>query len=336
MDLYFDKEKNTIYSPNGDPFHISIINDLLKDLVAPLKTPDDLIKLLEIIEDPYKGNSDFLYYLIDKIRDNQVKIPSLPQNTVQLLKLLQSEDASFEKYSSIVKLDALIAAKIIRLANTAYYKGNYPVTSIEMAISRIGLKTLKEVILALSFESIVFKSKQSKHFSYQEWKTSVYVAYIASKLAKKFNLSEETVYTIGLLQNIGSFIILSILDEYYTESEGLAKPNNEFVYKLIESFKYKISYIALKEWEFPEDVISVITMLDSGTDTLLSTNSKIIFLSNKLAIIEFKSQLQDIKCQAFYEGLIKKSNLNMDWDDVTEILKTVQKEVDSFLEIFNK
>ena len=38
-------------------------------MVAPLKTPDDLIKLLEVIEDPYKGNSDFLYYLIDKVRD---------------------------------------------------------------------------------------------------------------------------------------------------------------------------------------------------------------------------------------------------------------------------
>jgi len=65
MDTFYDKNSKEIKGTIEKD--VEIINQIFKSFTLPLESTKSLIQSLEIIQDPYKGNSDFLYYIIDKL-----------------------------------------------------------------------------------------------------------------------------------------------------------------------------------------------------------------------------------------------------------------------------
>jgi len=75
MTLSYNKKDKVI---TGDiKEDVEIINAIFKSFTMPLESTKELLKSLEDISDPYKGNSDFLYYIIDKLIKRELEIPKL-------------------------------------------------------------------------------------------------------------------------------------------------------------------------------------------------------------------------------------------------------------------
>jgi len=310
MNISYDKQNKMI---NGEVKEdVEIINELFKSFILPLESTKSLIQSLETIEDPYKGNSDFLYYIIDKLIKRELEIPKLSVTTTRLIELLNDKDTPFDDFAALVKLEPFIAAKIMKLSNSAFYRGNYEITSVEMAISRLGLKKLKEIIMVLAFDKIVFKTKKGKDLVLESWKNSIYTAVTSQEIIKLLNdnsINSENIYTTSLLKGIGEFIILAILDDYLSTIKGAPVPDDVFVYRLINSFKYKISSIVLKEWGFHKDIYMSIAHLEGGLSNLKAKQEKIIFFSDRISFLFYKNRFELLNHEAFYEALLDITDL---------------------------
>ena len=86
-----------------------------------------------------------------------------------------------ESVGKIIQSDPAITAKLIMIANSALYKGHAPISSLNQAVVRLGLKTTREQVLIFTIKEL-FKEKSHAMKSNMQrlWKHSQKVASLSN------------------------------------------------------------------------------------------------------------------------------------------------------------
>jgi len=132
-------------------------------------------------------------------------LPSIPKVAQDLIQQFDNPSSSLESVARNIEKDPVIAAKILRLANSARFRGSRESSSIEDAATRLGFNTLRTLVLASAVTG-AFKAGPSfdlKGF----WLKSFQVAGIARLLAKQTGADAEIAFTCGVMHNIGELLI---------------------------------------------------------------------------------------------------------------------------------
>lgn len=77
-------------------------------------------------------------------------LPLIPPLVQQLQQLLLDPDVRVDKLAALIEQDVVLSARLLQLANSAYMGFSHETSSVQMAISRLGLSLLYGVVLALS------------------------------------------------------------------------------------------------------------------------------------------------------------------------------------------
>ena len=81
-------------------------------------------------------------------------LPSLPEITFQVARLLDDPSSSGEAIAALVGKDPALSARFLRLANSAYFPGMRPVADLRRAIVRLGHKVIKHLITTLAVSKL--------------------------------------------------------------------------------------------------------------------------------------------------------------------------------------
>ena len=136
-------------------------------------------------------------------------IPSLPQFVIDTLKKLDDPKSSAQDVADKLSRDEGLVLRILRLANSAYYGLPRRITGVSEAISLLGFKTVKSIVLAAS----VYKFMDGSFTGYaldrgELWKHSLSVAFASRYLAKKIKgLDDEEAYVAGMVHDIGKIVL---------------------------------------------------------------------------------------------------------------------------------
>lgn len=135
-------------------------------------------------------------------------LPVLPQIVSTVLKMADDPNSSPKVMERIIERDPAITAKILRVANSAYY-GLNQVPSIGRAISILGLNTIRSLVIGVAYQQIISGKIQSARFSKLEfWQHSLAVAIGARILAKlKLPLKAEELYCAGMMHDVGLLVM---------------------------------------------------------------------------------------------------------------------------------
>lgn len=130
------------------------------------------------------------------------ELPSIPKVVQELIENFNSDSASADVISKNIQSDPVIAAKVLRLANSVRYGAGRKVASLDSAVVLLGTSTLKTLVIASgvtgSFNKI--PGLDAREF----WRNSFMVANIAKLIAKNAsNQDPEVAFTCGMLHNIG-------------------------------------------------------------------------------------------------------------------------------------
>ena len=158
------------------------------------------------------------------ITSETFEIPLLPHVATQVLQLANNPNAGFVEIEKIVKQDQVIAGHLIKTANSVFFRGISEVASLRDAMSRIGLKTLKDIVFSLSLHSKVFRVKGYEPILAEIWKHSVACAAISQILAKYAGLNSDTAFVAGLVHDIGKPVLINVISQWESE---LQKPKPE-------------------------------------------------------------------------------------------------------------
>ena len=121
-----------------------------------------------------------------------VKTPSPADIAVRILNAVQQDGPSLIDLAKIIASDPALTAKLLHVANSGFYSLKYKVTSIEKALTVLGVNVLKNI--ALSFvisKELSGTSEQGFDFSYF-WRRAVTFAVAAELLPKKLSIVMTT------------------------------------------------------------------------------------------------------------------------------------------------
>jgi HD-like signal output (HDOD) protein len=129
--------------------------------------------------------------------------PMLPAAALELLTLARDPNVSFGKIVTLLESEPLIAARVLRIAQSPFYSGGARVQTIDDAVLRLGIKTIALVFTEAATNAQVFSSEVFRAPMQALRRHSTISAHIARKLAERMGQSGDRIYVCGLLHDIG-------------------------------------------------------------------------------------------------------------------------------------
>ncbi len=214
---------------------------------------------------------------MDKNRlDNFIKkignLPSLSPLISEIIDIANDSDASIEELTNAIGKDQSFAAKILRLANSAYFGYSREISALSQAVILLGTESIKNIALGVSFFTMGGKSNDrimSPLVSMFDF--SVHVAACAGQLSKQMSgIHHDEVFIAALLNDLGSIVVLKYMTDDYYEIQDKSEDNKE---NLIEIEREVLGittsdvggYLA-NCWKFPNKIMNVILYKDTPYD----------------------------------------------------------------------
>ena len=189
--------------------------------------------------------------------EDKYTLPTLPVILAKIFKLIDNPKSTMKQISMVVMQDVAIATKVIKLINSVYYGLTRNVSSIQEAITMLGLNTVKNIVTGVSIVHSFRDSHLQRNFNYQEfWKFSIHNAVLSETLAKYLKIEKtEDYYLAGLLRNLG-YLILNI---YHSKELGKALAHSQInqtpilaAEKKVMGFNhFEVGAHLCKKWNFP-------------------------------------------------------------------------------------
>lgn len=140
--------------------------------------------------------------------------PRLPAAAIEAIDISQDEECALDKLAAVIERDPLLAAELLKLANSTLFGGRTRTASVEQAITRIGLKRCRLLLVNAGVASMMNNLPQwLKELKDEVWEHSCHTASTAKAIngALKLGYGGEEV-TVGLMHDIGRVIMGLIAD----------------------------------------------------------------------------------------------------------------------------
>ncbi len=193
---------------------IGLAHRFLPTPVAPevlLEAIGSLEELRELLDNP-----------ILRTRIGRVEqLPSPPQLYLRLMSALEADDhASAADIAGLVSGDPAIAAKVLQLCNSAYFSSGRTITDLRAAVTRLGIATLRDLVLASEVFSLPGVPGVDRAAMQQR-------ALLAARLAKRMlpESSAELGATAALLADIG-LLLPGVRDERQPQADDDDRPGH--------------------------------------------------------------------------------------------------------------
>ena len=201
-----------------------------------------------------------LTILVEKIKNDTLVLPTLPAGALKVRKAADDPDINLNQMGDVIGQDPSLSARMIKIANSAYMGRAVKVTSISQAVTRIGLRQIKNIATALAMEQLfVSKNELVGEYMKREWNNTVEV--VANAMAtlqlyvartKNREMTIDTMTLTALVHNIG---VLPILTEAERHEEVFASPT--FLDDAIDKLAPRIGGSIMQSWGFGDNFVTV-------------------------------------------------------------------------------
>src|SRR5512142_730614 len=114
--------------------------------------------------------------------------PLLPGVAHEVIRLAQDPDVSFRDVTGVLERDQVLAAKVMSIAQSAIYRARTPALTLQQATVRLGLQTLRNIVVEASLALKVFDAPGYEGLMQRLSWHSVATAYVMRSLARRTGL----------------------------------------------------------------------------------------------------------------------------------------------------
>jgi HD-like signal output (HDOD) protein len=184
------------------------------------------------------------------------ELPVLPDVAVKILQSSNDTEVDIDELCELILRDQILASHVIRLANSALFSMGRKINSLEQALLRLGLFTLRELVSAVAFRSRLFSVPEYEALGEELWRTSAATGAFCREIATLRQCDRERMFLCGLLHAVGKPVaLLGILDVKKKHALPLDIPTTV---QLMEEFHVDVGGQLATKWSLPDAVIEVI------------------------------------------------------------------------------
>jgi len=195
-------------------------------------------------------------------------LPSLPSACIALNRALANEDGSLADVCAIIEQDVAMAVKVLQLVNSAFFGVSRRITSVERAVSYLGMNTIKNLVLA---HSLFAEFGGSSLANAERQQAQSLLASRIVRLLLSDRQQAQVAGTAALLHDAGSLALASRLPKEHKSNVETAKRDAVPLY-LVERASFGVSHAEvgaylLGLWGLPHDVIEAVAAHHADWDT---------------------------------------------------------------------
>ncbi|MBS4099530.1 MAG: HDOD domain-containing protein [Sulfuricella sp.] len=263
---------------------------------------------------------------MDRVVERVQQLPSLNQVVNEVLHSFDDEDVDIPSLVSKISRDQGLAARVLRVANSAFYGLSSHVSSVNEAVVVLGFYSIRSLVVAAGIIN-QFPNSAGKTFDRLEfWQHAIGVGVCAKIIAARLGQDMETAFTAGLLHDVG----ILVLDAYFhDEFEQVLSCRAASDCTIIEAematlqvTHAQIGYEVAKRWKFPLPIQLAIRdhhHPDQGAPALLTDN---VHLANVLChALEIGNASYDMVPPL---SALAWERLGLSWDELGEMLGEIE------------
>lgn len=230
-------------------------------------------------------NSTLASLIESEIRKGAVELPVLPSAAAQVRQIVERGGGA-KDIADVLGHDPVLAAAILRHANTAAYAGLREVTELQQAVTRLGISSVDRTVIALSAKNAFAPSdKLDKDLYEMLWMHSMTAAAAARKLApRSASFSPETVFLAALLHDMGKIVVLRCAAALRKRDPQRFRFERVTMLEFFDALHCSTGDTLCESWHLPPEVRDVMrrhhdVVLTGPQDALVA----IVQLANKIA-----------------------------------------------------
>jgi len=261
-------------------------------------------------------------YLIKNMGD----LPTIPSVFVTVNKMLSDPHTSAFDVGQVVSSDQVIASKILKLANSAFYGFAGRVNTVPHAIAILGFNATKNVVLTTGVLSSLKLKEPIEGFNLAAfWKHSAAVGAMARLAAEEFYAQrKEEAFVAGILHDIGKLILAICSPEDFARCMDIAAKKgclfSEAENEVLGICHTDIAAWINRRWNLPREIAAV----------MINHHKNISVLSEHTRMVAIV-KLADVLARGLQMGHPCDYSVPTLEPDISSLLKVTPKKLDTIL-----
>jgi putative nucleotidyltransferase with HDIG domain len=189
-----------------------------------------------------------------RVERRQIELPQLPSTSSGAIELCARPHVEIHEIVALVERDPVLTSELLRIANSVLYAGNEPATTLREAVLRVGLRTLRSMLYAVSVRGALLGDRSLSTYAEEVWRQSSSCAAIARALAKPLGMDPERAFLIGLLHDIGKLPLLAMLRKAATKESEVTPA---LVGRMFRLHHEEAGAALAQAWRMPDELVEV-------------------------------------------------------------------------------
>lgn len=186
------------------------------------------------------------------------RLPPLSPTVGRLLSRLAFNDVGFKELNMLVAKDAILCAHILKTVNSAAFARSRTITSIQQAMTLLGLGQLRRIAVGFAVGNLFAKAKTPRGWSRERFNlhsgaTALLTEGIVDVIAPE---DRDSAFVGGMLHDLGKLLIAVTLPEDYETITAAVlatgAPTFECERETLGIDHAELSALALRKWGLPE------------------------------------------------------------------------------------
>jgi len=196
-----------------------------------------------------------------------IKIPTQPQVLVDLQIEQIMPDPDMKRIARLISQDVGLSGTMLKFVNSSFFGLANKITSIEQAVSLLGLNSVINILNGLSIKGEMSDEKIQTLTRF--WDTANDIAMVSATIAKQIGFKNpDEAYAAGLFHNAGIPLMLARFPNYKMAiEESYARKTGRIIDVENEMFNTNhcvIGYYTAKSWHLPKTICEVISQHHSA------------------------------------------------------------------------
>lgn len=197
---------------------------------------------------------------LEKLLKQPNALPSAPKVVRKLMETFQQEEVDLLKAAALIEDDPVLTAKLLKMANSAFFGLHRSVTTAREAINVMGLIKVRALVIGAALGD-GFHCVGGMNLG-QFWRYSLNSANLSRYIALPIRIDESTAFTAGLVHGIGELVMHAGMPEAMIDldrSVPMLDLKRAKAQRALFGYSYADVGAALaRDWKFPKKMIDAI------------------------------------------------------------------------------
>ena len=263
------------------------------------------------------------YQSVTMVDLNDVAIPAIPAVVQELIQNFDNPRLDSQHLAQKIGQDQALVAKVLRVANSAFYGLPRQVGSTQEAVVVLGFSTVRSLVLSAGFIGAFSAATPTAGIDRNHyWQRSLSIATYARAVAKYLRQDPETAFSAGLLHNIGVMVLDVCAHERFavvwknTQGDG-----DELIQGERAAFGFdhaELGAEVARRWKFPSAIEDAIRYHYQPEHQPFQILTGIVQVARILALANEEGRPEDEWCARIPQTL--RDALKLDWDKLRQCL----------------